>query len=139
MEVDDKEFETGARRSKDAEATRYDLITPIGLEALARTYAEGACKYADFNWEMGMPVHDLLNHALRHLFQYLGGDRSEPHLPHAAWGVLAAIHSDAMWPHLNLGHRRDSGGGLPPETVAETLRQLDTNKARRLAAIGDPA
>jgi hypothetical protein len=102
-------FQTGAVRSSDAEATRYDLVSPIGLEAVARTCAEGAAKYGDWNWEKGMPVHDLLNHALRHIYQYLSGDRSEDHLPHAAWGLLAAIHSEALWPHLNDGTLRGAG------------------------------
>jgi hypothetical protein len=102
-------YQTGAVRSSDAEETRYDLISPIGLEAVAKTCAEGAAKYSDFNWEAGMPVNDLLNHALRHVYKYLAGDRSEPHLPHAAWGLLAAIHSDALWPELNKGTLREEG------------------------------
>ncbi len=108
-------FATGAVRSSDAEATRYDLISPIGLEAVARTCAEGAAKYSDYNWERGMPVHDLLNHALRHIYQYLAGDRSEDHLPHAAWGLLAAIHSEKLWPHLNAGTLRGPGCERPQE------------------------
>ena len=107
-------FSTGAVRSSDAEATRYDLISPIGLDAVARTCAEGAAKYSDYNWENGMPVHDLLNHALRHIYRYLAGDRSEDHLPHAAWGLLAAIHSEALWPDLNAGTLR--GPGCTPPT-----------------------
>lgn len=108
-------FQTGAVRSSDAEETRYDLISPIGLEAVAKTCAEGAAKYGDYNWEKGMPVHDLLNHALRHINRYLAGDRSEPHLPHAAWGLLAAIHSEALWPHLNAGQLRGPGCAAPVE------------------------
>lgn len=106
-------FSTGAVRSSDAEATRYDLISPIGLEAVARTCAEGAAKYSDYNWEAGMPVHDLLNHAIRHIYRYLAGDRSEDHLPHAAWGLLAAIHSEALWPELNEGTLRGPGCRRP--------------------------
>ncbi len=112
-------FSTGAVRSSDAEATRYDLISPIGLEAVARTCAEGAEKYSDFNWERGMPVHDLLNHALRHIYRYLAGDRSEDHLPHAAWGLLAAIHSEQLWPELNEGTLRGPGCKAP---AGEALR-----------------
>jgi hypothetical protein len=110
---DRRQFDTGAVRSRDADETRYDLITPIGLEALARTYAEGARKYSDLNWERGMPVHDMLNHAIRHIFMYLSGDRSEDHLPHAAWNLLGAIHSEACWPELNRGHLRGPGCTLP--------------------------
>lgn len=108
-------FSTGAIRSSDAEATRYDLISPIGLEAVARTCAEGAAKYSDYNWEAGMPVHDLLNHALRHIYRYLAGDRSEDHLPHAAWGLLAAIHSEQLWPELNEGTLRGPGCRAPDQ------------------------
>lgn len=99
-------FETGAVRSSDAEQTRYDLISPIGLRAVAEACAEGAQKYGDFNWERGMPANDLLNHAIRHIYMFLGGDRSEEHLGHAAWGLLAAIHSIEAWPDLNEGTLR---------------------------------
>ena len=61
-----------------------------------------------------MPVHDLLNHALRHVYLYLSGDRSEAHLPHAAWGLLAAIHSETLWPHLN-AHTLRGPGCTPPD------------------------
>jgi hypothetical protein len=111
-------FETGAVRSSEAEDTRYDLISPIGLEAVARTCAEGAAKYGDYNWERGMPVHDLLNHALRHINRYLAGDRSEPHLPHAAWGLLAAIHSDELWPDLNRDTLRGPGCTAPDQLAS---------------------
>jgi len=108
-------FGTGARRSDTVEAFRYDLLTPIGLREVARTCAEGAAKYGDFNWEKGMPVHDLLNHALAHIYQFLAGDRSEPHLPHAAWNVLAAIHSDVLWPDLNAGTLRTTACRPPQQ------------------------
>jgi hypothetical protein len=102
-------FGTGAVRSDTFEEFRYDLVSPIGLREVARTCAEGAAKYDDFNWERGMPVHDLLNHALAHIYRFLAGDRSEPHLPHAAWNLLAAIHSAELWPHLNQGTLRGPG------------------------------
>jgi hypothetical protein len=109
-------FGTGAVRSDTVEAFRYDLISPIGLREVARTCAEGAQKYGDWNWEKGMPVGDLLNHALAHVYTYLSGDRSEPHLGHAAWNLLAAIHSDELWPRLNDGTLR-SPGCAPPDAA----------------------
>lgn len=111
---DKKTFVTGAVRSTDADGVRYDLITPIGLEAVAKVCSEGAAKYGAYNWERGMPVHDLLNHAIRHIYKYLEGDGAEDHLPHAAWGLLAAIHSEVMWPELNQGTLRDLGC-MPPK------------------------
>ena len=111
-------YGTGSVRSHDAEGVRYDLISPIALEAIAETYAEGALKYGSHNWEKGQPVVDLLNHAIRHLYKYLGGDRSEPHLPHAAWNVMAAIHSEKLWPHLNEGTLRGPNCSLPKDAEA---------------------
>lgn len=102
-------FGTGAVRSNTVEEFRYDLVSPIGLREVARTCAEGAAKYDDFNWEKGMPTHDLLNHAIAHIYSFLAGDRSEPHLPHAAWNLLAAIHSQELWPSLNDGNLRRPG------------------------------
>lgn len=107
-------FGTGAVRSDTFEEFRYDLISPIGLREVARTCAEGAQKYSDFNWERGMPVHDLLNHAIAHIYQFLSGDRAEPHLPHAAWNLLAAIHSAELWPAINAGTLRGPSC-KPPE------------------------
>jgi hypothetical protein len=108
-------FGTGAVRSSEVEDLRYDLITPIGLREVARAYAEGSKKYGDYNWEKGMPVHDLLNHALAHIYQFLAGDRSEPHLGHAGWNLLAAIHSHEAWPHLNAGTLRGPGCARPAD------------------------
>jgi|GEM_PF-996324 len=109
---------TGAKRSADADSERWDLISPIGLKAVAETCREGANRYGDFNWESGFAAHDLLNHSLRHQYLFLGGDRSEPHLAHAAWNLLAAIHSIELWPHLNEGHLRGPGCTPPAKPPA---------------------
>ena len=106
-------FGTGAIRSDTFEEFRYDLVSPIGLREVARACAEGAAKYGDWNWEKGMPVHDLLNHAIAHIYGFLSGDRSEPHLGHAAWNLLAAIHSHELWPHLNYPSLRRPGCVAP--------------------------
>lgn len=119
MSSERREYDTGAVRSSDCEKTRYDLISPIGLQALAKTYAEGAAKFGFCNWENGMPVTDLLNHGIAHLYKFLGGDRSEEHLAHAAWNILGAIHSLELWPHLNEEWLRGPNCAAPP-VVAKT-------------------
>jgi hypothetical protein len=128
MPEPDKNFDTGAVRSNDLENLRFDLIHPIALIALARTYGEGAKKYGDFNWERGMPASSLLNHAIRHIYLFLSGDRSEPHLPHAAWGVMAAIVSMELWPELNHGTLRGCGCTID-DHVAHMQLQLDQELA----------
>lgn len=94
-------YDTGAERSADCDNVRYDLISPIAMESVARTYAEGAEKFGAYNWENGMPATDMLNHALRHIYKFLGGCRAENHLGHAIWNLMGAEHSLARWPELN--------------------------------------
>lgn len=125
MTQERREYDTGAVRSGDCEQTRYDLISPIGLERLAQTYAEGAAKFGAFNWENGMPVNDLLNHAIAHVYKFLRGDRSEDHLAHAAWNLLGAIHSLELWPHLNDGLLRGAGCTCPPAAEKKPDVEID--------------
>lgn len=114
-----KKFATGAVRSNDADNERWDLISPIALRRVAETYREGEKKYAAFNWEKGMSISDLLNHAIRHQYLFLSGDRSEDHLAHACWGLMAAIHSQELWPQLNNNLRTE---GCKPPVVSATAQ-----------------
>lgn len=93
-------FSTGAVRGTDAENVRFDLITPIGMRRLAETCAEGAKKYGSRNWLRGIPASVMLNHAIRHLYLWLEGDRSEDHLAHAAWNVLGVCHFEEAMPEM---------------------------------------
>lgn len=96
-----KTHETGAVRSTDADHVRFDLISPIGLQRLAETYAEGAEKYDEHNWRKGFKFSVLLNHAIRHIYLRLQGDTSEDHLAHAAWNLFALMEFDQTRPELN--------------------------------------
>ena len=93
-------FATGTVRGTDADGERWDLITPIGLRRLAQTCAEGARKYGEHNWIKGIPASVMLNHAIRHLYRYLEGDRSEDHLAHAAWNILGVCHFEEAMPEM---------------------------------------
>ena len=129
-------YATGAVRSADCQQTRYDLISPIGLEAVARTYAEGANKFGPANWENGMPVTDLLNHAIAHIFKWVGGCRKEDHIPHAIWNLLAVLHSLELWPELNEGWLRGPGCTCPPAARKATKKKRTAKKRtpKKLAA-----
>ncbi len=91
-------YESGASRGADAEGTRYDLITPIGLRRLAERYALGAKNHGDRNWEAGFPKGVVMNHLLRHIELYRAGDRSDDHLAAAAWGLFALMHFSEVDP-----------------------------------------
>lgn len=121
-------FPSGAVRSTDANKYAYHLISPIGLRRLAETYRKGSVKYGDLNCEMGMPISDLLNHVLKHIYDYLGGSRAEDDLSHAAWGLIMAMHSEEKWPHLNTDLR-----GPNCELTQEQRSKIAEANAQRAA------
>lgn len=119
-------FASGAVRSADANHMDFTSMPLIGLIAVARTAAEGGTKYGRYNYLQGMPVHDLLNHAFRHITMYTLGDRSEPHLEHAAWGIMAAIQHETLDPELSKPHMLGPGATITPEVQ----KHLDDNRER---------
>ena len=89
------EFSSGAVRSPDGDDMRLDLLCPTALMRVARVYKEGADKYDKGgmpNWTKGIPIRNVLGHALHHLLKYLAHDRSEDHLAKACWGLFAIMH-----------------------------------------------
>ena len=81
----------GVTRYESSRNTRYDLIPPEAMIALAEVLHAGAVKYGDRNWEKGIPVQNCIDHCLGHLMQYQLGDESEPHLEHALCNLAFAI------------------------------------------------
>ena len=86
----------GALREPPTGKGRYDLISPFAIHRIARHYENGAVKYADRNWEKGIPFGRCLDAMARHLNQYRMGDRAEDHLAAIAWGACAIMHYEAM-------------------------------------------
>ena len=66
----------------------------------AQAMHEGALKYAPNNWLKGLPIDNLLNHALAHLVQFVMNDSSEPHASHLVWNIMAIIYFERRkaWP-----------------------------------------
>lgn len=91
-----EEFPTGSRRDTQEGKGRYDLISTVFLKRLAKHCENGANKYGDRNWEKGQPLQRYLNSALRHISNFLEGDRSEDHLAAAAWNLMGIIHTEEM-------------------------------------------
>lgn len=75
---------------------RYDLITPFGLRRVAKWYELGAKKYADRNWEKGIPFSRCIDSAKRHIDKYVIGMPNEDHLAAAVWNLLAIIHYEEL-------------------------------------------
>ena len=89
-----REFETGAVRDIQTGKGRYDLLSPIAIKRLAQHMENGAAKYSDRNWEKRIPIHSFVDSAIRHLFNYLDGDKTEDHLAAAMWNCHCAIHTE---------------------------------------------
>lgn len=58
----------------DAGKARYDLIPADALEGLAHMYTQGAEKYGDYNWELGMDWHRLYAALQRHANKWWRGE-----------------------------------------------------------------
>lgn len=97
--------ETGAQRDSREGKGRYDLLPPAAIRRLAGVYERGAKKYAERNWEKGMPLSRCMDSALRHTLQYLEGHRDEDHLAQAVFNLMAVIEYE----------ERIAKGYLPPE------------------------
>lgn len=91
-------FDTGAVRETNDNRGRYDLISAEGLRRLALRYELGAEKYADRNWEKGLPTSNCLNSAIRHLVEYMMGMDNEDHLAAAAWNLFSIMHYERFNP-----------------------------------------
>jgi hypothetical protein len=86
-------FNTGAVRSDDGDDVRYDLISPHALRRLAARYGLGAKKYGDGNYLKGIPFHNVLRHALQHLYRWMeNGGRDDDDLAAAAWNIFTLMH-----------------------------------------------
>jgi len=92
------QFETGAQRSDATGKGRYDLLSPWTLRRLARHMEAGVTEggYEPRNWERGIPVHRFFDSAIRHLYSWLAGDRSEDHLAAGLWNIHGLIHTLEM-------------------------------------------
>lgn len=75
---------------------RYDLITPFGILRLAKWYELGSKKYADRNWEKGMPFSRYIDSAKRHIDKFIMGMEDEDHLAAAVWNLLSIIHHQEL-------------------------------------------
>lgn len=107
MKTTSETASTGAERTSmypkgEKFAARYDLMfrNDVGMRRLAETWGEGFEKYGADNWMKGFPASVFISHALEHIRLYLSGDRSEDHLAHGAWNLLALCWVEEKKPEL---------------------------------------
>jgi len=107
-------FDSGAHRDPNETKGRYDLLSPLFMRRLAIHTQKGGVARGDRNWEAGMPMDAVLDSAIRHLYAFLEGDRTEDHLAAAAWNVMNLIHTEEQIERGNLP--ADLADGLPDYT-----------------------
>jgi hypothetical protein len=88
--VPSETFASGAVRDNE-DTPPYTLIPPCALRRLAKVYREGAIHYGQINYHKGIPVSNILNHAIEHLMKWLDGSRTEDHLAKVAWAMFTLI------------------------------------------------
>lgn len=76
----------------------WDIHTAM-LE-VAKHYEEGAKKYAERNWEKGIPLHCYIDSGVRHYLKFLRGDTDEPHDRAFLWNMLGALWTQEHKPEL---------------------------------------
>ena len=93
--VDSNGVETNEFGGKQSHLdTCYTCIPFNAIERVAKTLEYGRVKYNKDNWRL-IPLEDHLEHALRHVFAYLGGETTnEDDLAHAATRLLFALELD---------------------------------------------
>jgi hypothetical protein len=93
-------YPSGATRSADAEQARYDLCSPVALQAYAERMGMGVPTHGERNWEKGLPVSVFIRHGMRHLVLWLMGDKSDDHLAAWLWNAAGAVHVERTRPDL---------------------------------------
>jgi len=92
----DEQFETGAVRDVAESKPRPDLISPFAEERLGEWLRLGAKRYAERNWEKGMPMSRTLASLNRHLMWFKQGKTDEDHLSAIMFNAMAIIHYEEM-------------------------------------------
>lgn len=76
----------------------WDLST--AMIEVSKHYEDGANKYAERNWEKGIPLHCYIDSGVRHYLKYLRGDTDERHDRAFIWNLLGALWTAKNKPEL---------------------------------------
>lgn len=131
-----EQHSSGAIRDIRAGKGRFDLLPTRAIRRVAGVYERGAIKYAARNWEKGMPMSRYMDSALRHLYQYLEGQRDEDHLAQAAFNVLAMIDHEER---LAAGQLPAEFDDLPKLTTPNVSVSLDETRPVSTGRLSAPS
>jgi hypothetical protein len=107
-------FETGAVRDTGGKG-RMDLLPMCALLRISKHMEDALTHYPERNWEKGLPMHSMLDSAMRHLVKYMDGWDDEDHLCSATTNLLMA-----MWTEEKMPNRQDI-----PSRIKDELNKLN--------------
>ena len=87
-----------ADRCFSSESDEMGFYTAL-LE-VSKHYEDGAKKYAERNWEKGIPIHCYIDSGVRHYLKFLRGDSDERHDRAFIWNMLGAIWTQEKVPEM---------------------------------------
>lgn len=94
-----EKFETGAVRDTGGKG-RMDLLPMCALIRVSKHMEDALTHYPERNWEKGLPMHSMIDSALRHLAKYVDGMTDEDHLCAAATNLLMAMWTEEKLPNM---------------------------------------
>ena len=74
---------------------------PKAIMEVSKHYEDGARKYAERNWEKGIPCHCYVDSGVRHLLKWLDGWDDEPHDRAFIWNMLGLLWTVKHRPECN--------------------------------------
>ena len=104
---------------RDKQALRYNegklqwsLVDFDSLEGLVRVLEMGAKKYDKHNWKKGMPVTQVTESLMRHLFAFLRGEDVDPesgcrHISHVMCNTMFLEYIMREKPHFDDRYKKD--------------------------------
>ena len=96
-----KKFETGAIRDVGGKG-RMDLLPWHALLRVSKHIENSIAPghYPERNWEKGIPMHSMVDSALRHIAKYVDGWTDEDHLAAATTNLLMALWTEDKRPDM---------------------------------------
>jgi hypothetical protein len=91
-----QQFQTGAVRDTADGKARPDLISPYAQMREGEWMRKGAEKYAERNWEKGIPISRCIASMERHLLAYKMGLTDEDHMAAVRTNASFILHNEEM-------------------------------------------
>ena len=109
MTDENRKFKSGAQRDISTGKLRMSLIPQKELKRVMRRYLDGAEKYGENNWTLGMPLSVYYDCANRHMEAWWHGDDDEDHAAAVVWNLLCAMWTESNASKLDDRHHFPGG------------------------------